>query len=146
MIIWTRWGILVVVFGVLSLALGFGLKALLAPAVRSNSLGMSFFMGLAFLIGAAALWAFAKYVLPRMDKARPLWVTEKLPEPIVNEHGAKVTHRQVPVVNQETGQQVYAQPSSSLFFIPVRFWPYILGAFGVVNTVIGVIGVTQGNV
>ena len=50
-----------------------------------------------------------------------------------------MTHRLVPVVNQETGQQVFSRPSSTLFFIPLRFWPYAVAAVGVINLVLGFI-------
>ncbi|ANP74390.1 hypothetical protein [Cryobacterium arcticum] len=140
MIIWTRWGILVFVFFGLSVGLGFALKGVFAPAVGSNEPATNTFLGTGFVLGAAALWAFSKYVLPRLDKARPSFVYQQLPEPAINERGVKVTHRPVAVVNQETGQQIWTRPSSTFFFIPVRFWPYPIAAIGVVNLIIGIIG------
>ena len=140
MIIWSRWGILVFVFVGLSVGLGFGLKALIAPDADTNGPTTNVVIGVAFLIGAAGLWAFAKYVLPKMDKPTPAVIYEKLPEPVVNERGVKMTHRPVPVVNQETGEQVWNRPSSTFFFIPVRFWPYVLGAIGVFNVIVGIVG------
>jgi len=141
MIIWSRWGILVFVFVGLSVGFGFILKAIIAPDVDTNGPTTNILIGTAFiLIGGAGLWAFAKYVLPKMDKPTPAFVYEKLPEPVVNENGVKMTHRPVPVVNQETGQQIWNRPSSTFFFIPVRFWPYPLAAIGVVNVIVGIVG------
>ncbi|MCU1446198.1 hypothetical protein [Cryobacterium sp.] len=128
--------LVIVSFG-LSVGLGFALKALGAPAADSNAPVTNTFLGTGFLLGAAALWAFSKYLLPKLDKAKPSFVYQPLAEPVVNERGAKVTHRPVAVVNQETGQQIWARPSSTFFFIPMRFWPYPLAAIGVVNVVIG---------
>lgn len=137
MIIWSRWGILVFVFFGLSVGLGFALQGLLAPSVGSNSPATNLFLGIGFLLGAAALWVFARHALPRLDKAKPSFVYRKLQEPAVNEHGVRMTHRPVAVVNQETGQQIWTRPTSTFFFIPVRFWPYPIAAIGLINIVIG---------
>ena len=140
MIIWTRWGIFVFLFFGLSVGLGFLLQAVLAPSVDSNSSAMNAFIGTGFIIGAAALWAFAKYALPHMDKAKPAFIYQPLAEATVGLNGERVTHRAVPVVNQETGEQIWTRPSSTFFFVPVRFWPYVIGAIGVLNVVIGIVG------
>ena len=139
MIIWSRWGIVVFVFVGLSVGLGFALQAALAPTLDSGSSAMSLWIGTGFLLGAAGLWAFAKYVLPRLDKPTAAFVYQPLPEPVVDENGVRTTHRAVAVVNQETGQQIWTRPSSTFFFVPVRFWPYVIGAIGVLNVVIGLI-------
>jgi len=140
MIIWSRWGILVFVFFGLSVGLGFALKGVFAPGVDSNAPATNAFLGAGFVLGAAALWAFARYLLPRLDKARPSVVYQRLPEPALNERGVKVTHRPVAVVNQETGEQIWTRPSSTFFFIPMRFWPYPIAGIGIINLAIGVIG------
>jgi hypothetical protein len=140
MIIWSRWGFLVVIFFGLSVGLGFGLKGLINPGLATSSPATSLFLGLGFFLGAAALWAFVKLVLPRMDKARPSVVYQPLPEPVVNANGVRMTHRPVAVVNQETGEQIWTRPTSTFFFIPMRFWPYPIAAIGVINLVIGLIG------
>jgi len=139
MIIWSRWGILVFVFFGLSVGLGFSLKALGAPTAETNAPVTNTFLGAGFLLGAAALWAFTKYVMPKLDKAKPSFVYQPLAEPMINERGVKVTHRPVAVVNQETGEQIWTRPSSTFFFIPMRFWPYPIAAIGVVNVIIGFI-------
>ncbi|MGG7509810.1 hypothetical protein [Plantibacter sp. YIM 135249] len=138
MIIWSRWGILVFVFFGLSVGLGFALKALISPYSDNNSGGANVFIGTGFIIGAVALWAFAKFALPKLDKPQPALIYQPLPEPVVNERGVKMTHRPVPVVNQETGQQVWTRPRSTFFFIPMGFWPYVIAAVGVFNVIIGV--------
>jgi len=140
MIIWSRWGILVFVAVGLSVGMGFLLKALIAPDVETNSSVTNVLIGTGFLLGAAGLWAFCKYALPKLDKGEPMYVNQKLAEPIVDETGARITHRAVAVVNQETGEQVWSRPSSSFFFIPMRFFPYLLGAVGLLNIILGVVG------
>lgn len=137
MIIWSRWGIVVFVFFGLSVGLGFALKALLTPSTGSNEASTNLFLGTGFIVGAVALWAFARFALPRLDRASPSFVYQKLPEPVLNDRGVKVTHRPVAVVNQETGQQIWNRPSSTFFFIPVRFWAYPVAAIGVVNVIVG---------
>ncbi|MDO9062938.1 MAG: hypothetical protein Q7U41_00010, partial [Microbacterium sp.] len=52
--------------------------------------------------------------------------------------------RQVPAVNPETGQAVWVQPSSSLFFIPVRFLPYVMAAIGVIVLIVNAAGAASG--
>lgn len=94
-------------------------------------------LGIGFFLGAAALWVFAEFALPRLDKPRPQFIHHQLPQPVVDAQGNTFTHRSVPVVNQETGQQVFTQPSSTLFFIPLRFWPYVIATVGVINIVVG---------
>jgi len=85
MIIWSRWGILVFVFVGLSVGFGFILKAIIAPDVDTNGPTTNILIGTAFiLIGGAGLWAFSKYVLPKMDKPTPAFIYEKLPEPVVH--------------------------------------------------------------
>ena len=137
MIIWSRWGIVVFVFFGLSVGLGFALKALVAPSTGSNDPSTTAFIGTGFILGAAALWAFSRFALPRLDKASPSFVYQKLPEPVINDRGVRVTHRPVAVVNQETGQQIWNRPSSTFFFIPVRFWVYPIAALGLLTIIIG---------
>ncbi|MEO7587471.1 MAG: hypothetical protein ABIS84_05530 [Arachnia sp.] len=139
MIVWTRWGILAFVAFGLSVGLGFTLKAIIAPDAETNAGIVSTCLGIGFLLGAAALWSFSTYALPRLDKPQPQYVHQPLPQPLVDPSGRTVTHRLVPVVNQETGQQVFSRPSSTLFFIPLRFWPYAVAAVGVINLVLGFI-------
>ena len=140
MIIWSRWGILVFVFFGLSVGLGFGLKSLAAPAVDSNAPISGVFFGIGLLLGATALWAFSTYLLPKLDKASPAFVYERLAEPVTGVHGGKLTHRPVAVVNQETGQQIWNRPRSTFFFIPVRFWVYPIALGGLVSIITGLIG------
>lgn len=143
-LIWTRWGLVVLVFVAVSVALGMGLKSVFAPQLAGSSGGTALYIGIGMLVGAVALWFFSKYVLPKMDKPQPLYTTEKLVPPIVNEQGVTVTQRQIPVVNQQTGQQVYSQPSSSMFYIPVRFWPYVMAVIGAFCIYVGISSILKG--
>ncbi len=137
MIIWSRWGILVFVFFGLSVGLGYLLRAALAPGLDASAPQMNFFIGTAFLIGAAVFWAFCVLALPKLDKPKPIFVYEKLSEPATHPDGSKMTHRSVPVVHPETGQQVWQEQRSTFFFIPMRFWPYLIAAVGVVVIIVG---------
>ena len=144
MIIWQRWGILAILFVGAGVGLGFLLKALFG--VRENSgAPVGVFIGVGFVLAAAGLWAFDRFVLDRhLDKARPAYILEPLPEPVVNAQGVRQTHRQVPVVHPETGQQIFTQPRSSLFFIPFRFLPFVLGALGLVIFVVNLVVLLAG--
>lgn len=136
-ILWTRWGILAFVAFGLSVGLGFGLQAILASDAVPGAGIENICLGFGFFLGAMALWAFAKFALPRLDKPRPQFIHQQLQQPVVVAHGFTVTHRAISVVNQETGQQVFTQPSSNLFFVPLRFWPYVIATVGVINIVGG---------
>jgi hypothetical protein len=41
------------------------------------------------------------------------------------------------LVDKETGEEVTLRPRHSLFFIPVRYWPLVLAALGVVFLFVG---------
>jgi len=48
------------------------------------------------------------------------------------------------VLHPETGQPLVTQPTSSFFFVPVKYWVYVLPAIGllvlVINLVVLVVG------
>jgi hypothetical protein len=41
------------------------------------------------------------------------------------------------LVDKKTGEEVTLTPRHSLFFIPVRFWPFVLAALGVLFLFVG---------
>ncbi|MBF6949381.1 hypothetical protein HN261_21930, partial [Acinetobacter baumannii] len=73
---------------------------------------------------------------PHLDKPRQQFVVQQLPQPVGGQ-----TYRQVPLAHPETGQPIWVQPRSSLFFIPVRYWPAILASIGVLVTFLGFVSV-----
>jgi hypothetical protein len=137
MIIWTRWGIVVFLIFGLSVGAGFLIKAIVSPDGGSAQSGV--FVGIGFLLGAVACWAFGKFALAKLDAPRPVVVWQQLAQPYVNEHGITVKQEAVPVRHPQTGEQLYSRPSSTLFFIPVRFWAYVIAALGVVTIVVNVV-------
>jgi len=138
-LIWQRWGILVVPFFGIGVAIGFLVKTIFGVDANSGS-QVGVFIGLGLVISAAALWlAIGATVGKVIDKPRPAFVWQQLAEPVVAENGAKQTHQAIPVTNPQTGQQLWTQPRSTLFFIPVRFWPFIMGGIGVVVFVVNLI-------
>lgn len=137
MIIWTRWGILVFVIFGLSVGAGFLLKAIAAPGLANSAPQTNVFIGIGFLLGAVGCWAFDRFALAKLDAPKPAVIWQQLAQPYVNEHGLTVKQEAVPILHPQTGEQVYVRPRSTLFFIPVRFWPYPIAALGIVNIVIG---------
>ncbi|KQQ52981.1 hypothetical protein [Plantibacter sp. Leaf314] len=137
MIIWTRWGIVVFLIFGLSVGAGFLIKAVTVPNLDDSAPQTGVFVGIGFLLGAVACWAFGKYALAKLDAPRPVVVWQQLAQPYVNEHGLTVKQEAVPVLHPQTGEQLYSRPSSTLFFIPVRFWAFIIAAIGVVAIVVG---------
>jgi len=130
MIIWSRWGIVVLLFIGLGIGLGFaiaGILGLIAPSGPRNGV----FVGIGFMLSAVGLYFFNKHVVDKhLDKPRAAVVYEKLPEPVRLENGAVQTHRAIAVTHPETGQQLVTKPTSSFFFVPVRYWPFVLGGLG----------------
>lgn len=138
-IIWARWGILVVLFAGLGALIGLALSAIVG-GTSGDSAATGVFVGIGLMVASVALFFFDREVLQKhLDKPREIMVTQQFNPPITNPDGSLTYARQVPAVHPETGQPVLVQPTSSLFFIPVRFWPYVLGAIGLVVLVANVI-------
>jgi hypothetical protein len=138
-LIWQRWGILVFLFVPLAIGLGFLLKAIFGVQANSGA-PVGVFVGLSFILSAVALYFVAKATIGKViDKPQPAVVWQQLAEPVKNENGTTQTHRAIPVTDPDTGQQLWTTPRSTLFFIPVRFWPFILGGLGVLLFAINLI-------
>ena len=137
MIIWSRWGILVLPFVGLGVLLGFTLAAILGMTGGGSSV-TGVFVGIGLILGAAAFYVFEKFVMRvHLDKPRAVMLTQpavQLPD------GTVQPARQVPAVNPETGQPIWVQPTSSLFFVPVRYWSYVLAGIGLVVIVVNAAG------
>jgi hypothetical protein len=143
-IIWSRWGILVFPFFGIGAGLGFLLKTLLGNSADSGS-PVAMFVGAGLLLSAVGLWFFSTYVVERhLDKPQQAFFLQPLPVPVVHPNGVRQTHTQLPVLHPETGQPIWTQRRSTFFFVPVRYWPYILGALGLLLFVIGVVGTLAG--
>lgn len=145
MIIWTRWGILAFLFVGIGVGLGFAIKAIVGLGSNDSNAVSGVFVGIGFLLSAVGLFFFDRFVVQRhLDKPRPMYVTEQLAQPVTGADGRMQTHRTVPAVHPETGQTIMVRPNSSLFFIPMRFWPFIIGTLGLVVFIVNVIGLANG--
>ncbi len=133
MIVWSRWGILVVV----CVGLGVGTGALLDALVLGGRTGPGFdmFLGLGLMAAAVYTHLLDRVLTRHLDKPRQQFVLEPLPQRVGHQ-----THRQVPVVHPQTGRPVFVQPRSSLFLVPVRYWPFILGGLGILVTIVNAVG------
>lgn len=145
MIIWSRWGIVVFLFIGLGVLLGFATATMFGLA-DADGAQFGVFIGVGFMLSAALLWLFVRFVVGvYIDKVQPVVIHERLAEPVVREDGATVHHRVVNVVHPQTGEQIYTNPVSTFFFVPIRFWPYVLGAGGLVIFAITLATVLSGN-
>lgn len=134
--IWSRWGIVVLLFVGLGVLIGF----VLSVATGNEQANSPAFVGAGLVLSAVALYFFVRLVVLRhLDRPRPAVLYEKLAQPLTAEDGRVQTHRVVPLVHPETGQQLMRSPVSTFFFVPVRFWPYLLGLLGIVLVVIGIV-------
>lgn len=140
MIIWTRWGILAFFFIGIGVGLGFLLKGILGFGSATGPV-TGVFVGFGFLVSALGLYFFELHVVRRhLDKPRALTVTRELAEPYVHPDGRVQTHEAVPAVDGKTGQPIVVAPSSTLFFIPMRFWPFLIAGLGLVVLVVNLVG------
>lgn len=134
MIIWSRWGILVF----LCIGLGVGTGALLDAIVfpgQSDGAPFGLFLGLGFVAAGVYTYLLDRFVVrPHLDRPQQQFVLEPLPQRVGNQ-----THRQVPLLHPETGQPIFVQPRSSLFFVPVRHWPVILAAVGILVALVNAV-------
>lgn len=145
MIIWSRWGILVLPFFAIGVGLGFTFARLFGNQTESGP-SVAVFIGLGMILSAVAMhFVLDQLVLRRLDKPRPAFFTQALPEPFVHPNGMRQTYQQLPILNPQTGEQVWTQPVSTFFFVPVRYWPFVLGAIGATIALIGVVGVLVGS-
>lgn len=132
MIIWTRWGILAFLFVGVGVGLGF-LLANLTGMVRPSGPINGVFVGVGLMIAAVGLYFFNIHVMDKhLDKPRALTVTRPLAQPYTHPDGRVQTHEVVPAVDGQTGQPIVVTPRSSLFFIPMRFWSFIIAGIGLV--------------
>lgn len=132
MIIWSRWGFLVVLFVVAGLGIGGALTAAFAPLA---SLGPLFY-GVGLLLSAAGIWAFNQYVLPKIE--HPLPIVVRTP-PSVDQWGRPIPARTVQAINPQTGQPLFRRRQSSLFFIPFGIWTWVVGGIGALLLILGAI-------
>ncbi|WP_395639893.1 hypothetical protein [Pseudolysinimonas sp.] len=141
MIFWSRWGILAFLFLGVGVGLGFLLAGLTGLGEESGPVN-GVFVGIGFLLSAVGLFFFNRYVLDRhLDKPRPLTATRQLATPYTHPDGRVQTHEVVPAVDGQTGQPIVVRPRSSLFFVPMRFWPFVIAALGVVLVIVNAIAV-----
>lgn len=74
-----------------------------------------------FWYGAAVNLALTLWVFPRLDRPKPATMTRPLAQPAVDDHGRPRRTEVVPLFDPE-GNQLLFTPSSTLFFIPARFY------------------------
>jgi hypothetical protein len=133
-IIWSRWGILVFLCVGLGVGTGALLNAIVFPG-RSAGPAFGMFMGLGLIAAGVYTYLLDRFVVrPHLDKPQQQFVLEPLPQRVGNQ-----THRQVPLLHPQTGQPIFVQPRSSLFFVPVRYWPVVLAAVGILVTIVNAI-------
>ena len=139
MIIWSRWGILVLVAAMPGILLGGLLGTAMNDGVGSGP-GFGVFFGFGLVMSGLCVYLLDHFVIARhLDKPRQQLVMQPLAQPVVHPNGVRQTHQQVPLVHPQTGEPLWVRPSSSLFFIPTRIWPFILAAVGVVVTIVNAI-------
>lgn len=145
MIIWSRWGILAVLFFPLALWLGLGaIKPLLFGTVDDNAAD-AVGVGVALLLMAAVMWLVVHLTVGRLiDKPKPVWIHTEMAEPYIDEHGQEQFFRWVQPNDPRTGEPMVQRPVSTLFFIPVTIWPFVYAGIAVLILVLGIVGLLDG--
>ena len=91
------------------------------------------------------LFFFDRLVVARhLDRPRGMTVTRQLAVPYQHPDGRVQTHEVVPIVDPASGQQLTVRPRSTLFFIPIGIWPFIIAAIGLLALVLGIVGTATG--
>ena len=145
MIIWSRWGIVAFLFIGLRIGLGFLLKAAFGLGSQTGSIS-GIFVGVGLILAAAGLFFFNRLVVARyLDRPRAMTMTRQLAVPFQHPDGRVQTHEEVPIVDPGSGQQVVVRPRSTLFFIPMGIWPFIIAAIGVIALVVGTVQTIAGS-
>lgn len=139
MIIWQRWGILAFLFIGVGVGLGFLIAAVFGQADESGPI-VPVFVGIGFVLSAVGLYFFNIHVMDKhLDKPRTLTVTRQLAQPYTHPDGRVQTHEVVPAVDGQSGQPIVVKPRSTLFFIPMRFWPFLIAGLGVVLIIVNAV-------
>jgi hypothetical protein len=142
-IIWSRWGILVLAM----LGLGAGTGSLLSLATGGSTEGPAsgLFIGVGLVLAGVYTYLLNHFVIARyLDKPQQQFLLQRLPQPVVHPNGVRQTHERIAVLHPQTGQPVFVRPRSSLFFIPVHVWPYVFATIGIVLTIGFAIGSLAG--
>lgn len=129
MIIWSRWGIVVLAFFGLGVALGFLTMAVLGVEDREGATA-GVFVGLGYMASGGLLHLFSRYVVGnKIDKPTPAVVWEP-----VAAGGGGVGHQYqpIPVLHPSTGEQIWVRPQSTFFLLPIRIWGFLLPLLGLV--------------
>ena len=136
MIIWSRWGILVLLAAMPGVLIG-GLVGTAMNDGVGNGPGFSVFFGVGLVLSGVLVYSLDRFVIARhLDKPRQQIVLQPLAQPFTHPNGVRQTHQQVALVDPQTGQPAWVRPRSTLFFIPTRIWPYILASIGVLVTLV----------
>ena len=129
-IIWNRWGILILPIVALGVGIAFLLELILGVQQTSGA-HAGIFVGLGLVFGGALVWVAVHYLVGKViDKPKLATGLVQLAEPVTHPNGQVQTHQVVPLVDPATGQQAVRYPVSTLFFIPAKYWPFILGIIG----------------
>ncbi|QDP95733.1 hypothetical protein FOE78_07290 [Microlunatus elymi] len=131
MIIWNRWGFLVLLFLGIGVVGGFGLAALAGVPGDGGPL-VGLFVGIGLVVAGALLYVLDRFVLSRWDKPTPTLVQERLSSPVTLPNGQQQRYRTSPALDPTTGQPLLARPHSAFLWIPVHVWPYLMAAGGLV--------------
>lgn len=134
LLIWRRWGILVVLLALLGLGTGLIIHAGFQSVgiVHGSHRSENLFAGFGWVLGGGYIWLFDRYVLRRhLDKPRLYNQTVPLDPPRLLPDGQWQLSVERPVLAEP--------PQSTLFFVPFKYWSIVLVALGVLVIVINAV-------
>ncbi len=109
MIIWSRWGILTVLFAMLGVGIGFALAPILNPGAGPSYKGDEIVLpfGFGMVIAALVMWFAVRFLVGTViDRPQPVVIQRQLAEPPVDANGRTQTVEWAHAVDPETGQVV----------------------------------------
>lgn len=140
MLIWTRWGWLMVLIAFLVCGVTASIVRGIATWVAARTYSVApeaVTAGIAFVITGALVHVVALTLYARLPAFRTIDVP--LEEPYRDESGRAIAFRTVEVLDERTGRPINDRRASTIFFVPVRYWGAILAIGGVGCIIMGLV-------
>lgn len=130
MIVWTRWGIVMILGLPITLAINYPLLHLLGLNPDDRSPNITALFGVCLMLSGVVMYFVERYVVRGwLDRPKPVWTTVPLLQPYVDQTGRTQTQQAVQAVDEQ-GRPIMQHFKSTLFFIPTPAWPFIYAIIG----------------
>ncbi len=130
MIVWTRWGIVMVLGLPVAAVIVYALLHLFGLNPNEQSPHATTLFGVSLMLAGVVMYFVERYLVRGwLDRPKPVWTTVPLLHPYVDQTGRTQTQQAVQAVDEQ-GQPIMQHFRSTLFFIPTPAWPFIYAILG----------------